>query len=178
MTSEDVLIRADYRGAFASDELASLTGALREAIPDPAVSIGTYHLQYYRMHRHEVVHLLVNFRFRQTEAARLHIQRVHGRDIELGARGLEAPSADPRPTAPDRFRRRLLRPHRSGRMTVCDPHACHPRSLDRRTKTLRRACRSRRSRGSPRAADLALRATQRPEPARALSFEAGRPAPA
>jgi hypothetical protein len=63
MPSEDVLIRADYKGAFASDELASLAGALRETIPDPAISIGAYHLHYYRMHRHEVAHLLVRFRF-------------------------------------------------------------------------------------------------------------------
>lgn len=63
MPSEDVLIRADYRGAFASDELASLAGTLREAIPDPAISISTYHLHYYGVHRHEVAHLIVRFRF-------------------------------------------------------------------------------------------------------------------
>ncbi|HEY3946679.1 MAG TPA: hypothetical protein VGL78_15730 [Solirubrobacteraceae bacterium] len=67
MPTEDVLIRADYPGAFAPNELAALASALRRAIPDPAVSIGTYHLHYYGVHRHEVVHLRVRFRFARPE---------------------------------------------------------------------------------------------------------------
>lgn len=38
-------------------------GRVSRTIPDPAISIGVYHLHYYRIHRHEVAQLMVRFHF-------------------------------------------------------------------------------------------------------------------
>ena len=67
MATEDVIIRADYRGAFGSDELGSLADALRLAIADPAVSIGIVYLHYYGDPRTDVLHLMVRFHFARRE---------------------------------------------------------------------------------------------------------------